>query len=109
MTDPSDTQSIPPNSAPRNPLPATAQSLHASLKRSQRSAVSSPSSEQRGTKYLKRSSSGGPPGSEHGHLNEEQRGRRVGREAGKNTTSSGLRMEDPPAGSKISLLEAAAT
>ncbi|KAJ9616637.1 hypothetical protein H2200_000356 [Cladophialophora chaetospira] len=86
-----------------------AENQSSSLKRSHRSAVGSPAPDQPGAKHPKRSSSLEPPGLDHGHLNEEQRGRRGGQEEGVNTNKSGSGMQESAPASKISLLEAAAT
>ncbi len=102
------THDIPTGSAPRDSLTAF-EDQTSSLKRSLRSAVGSPAPAQPGAKYLKRSLSYGLPGPEHGHLNEERRGRRGGQEEDDKNNSFGSGMQDPPAGDQISLLGAVAT
>ncbi|ETI19826.1 hypothetical protein G647_08840 [Cladophialophora carrionii CBS 160.54] len=109
MSATSDTNDIPFGSVSQHPL-TTTETAPQSLKRTHRSAIRSPTPDHPTTKYPKRSSSSGLPGLDHGDLNEKQRGRRGGQEEGEDipvNISPG--MQDPQAGNKISLLEAAAT
>lgn len=103
MTIPSEAHTIPENPTARTePCPTR---LASSLKRSHRSSLGSPSPDRPVAKYSKRSSSGEARGSEHGHLENEPRGRRGGREA--DQRDSNINPDMPK--NRTSVLEAAAT
>ncbi|KIW31005.1 uncharacterized protein PV07_02690 [Cladophialophora immunda] len=109
MTLPPDTHDIPTCPPSHDPLTAAENVTPPSLKRPHHTAIGSTSSDQPALKYAKRSFSNGSAPSRHGHLKEEQRGRRGGQEEDEDTNSAGLDMQPSSAENNISLLEAAAT